>query len=42
MGQNHLSYGLRLILGGCFGGDLPMNLVNESTVETIPPEVSSG
>lgn len=37
--QNHLSYGLRLILGGCFGGELPMSLVNESTVVTIPPEL---
>jgi len=36
--QIHLSYGLPLILGGCFGGELPLRLVNESAVVTIPPE----
>jgi hypothetical protein len=39
IGQNHFSYGLRLILGGCFGGELPMTFVSESTVVTISPEV---
>jgi hypothetical protein len=36
--QVRLNPGIRLILGGCFGGELPMSLVDESTAVTIPPE----